>query len=149
MLPQGKINYQNYQYYQPSQNYTTYQPSQNYTAYQPSQNYQVYQSSQNYQVYQPSQNYQAFQPTQNYQPTQNNQLSQNYKPYPTYKIINYRQLQVDNIPGPNFENPDPYLLDVAKSVCKIKIDTNHASFGGSGFFLKFLIWKINLLVNHK
>ena len=47
--------------------------------------------------------------------------------------------QVDNIPGPNFEILDPILLNVAKSVCKIRIDTNNGFFGGSGFFLKFLI----------
>ena len=66
----------------------------------------------------------------------NNQHQQNNQPY---KIINYRQPQVDNIPGPNFENPDPSFLNVSKSICKIRIDTNLGSFGGSGFFLKFLI----------
>ena len=64
---------------------------------------------------------------------------QNYQVQQTYKIINYSQQQVDNLPGPNFEILDPYLLTVAKSVCKIRIDTYNGSFGGSGFFLKILI----------
>ena len=64
---------------------------------------------------------------------------QNYQAYQPYNIINYRQQQVDNVPGPNFEILDPCLLNVSKSVCKIRIDTILGSFGGSGFFLKFLI----------
>ena len=64
---------------------------------------------------------------------------QNYQAFKVYNKINYRQPQVDNIPGPNFEYLDPCLLDVSKSVCKLRIDTNKGSFGGSGFFLKFLI----------
>ncbi len=152
MIPKN-YNYQNYQQYQPSQGNQTYRPSQNYQKYQQfqnnqhyqpsqsnkpyqlSQNYQVYQPSQNYQVYHPSQNYQVYQSPQNYWPSQSNKTSQNYQAHLNYS----RQPQVDNVPGPNFEILDPCLLNVAKSVCKIKIDTNHGSFGGSGFFLKFLI----------
>ena len=69
----------------------------------------------------------------------NYQNYQHYQNYQTYNIVNQRQMQVDNIPGPNFEILDPCLLIVAKSVCKIRIDTSYGSFGGSGFFLKFLI----------
>ena len=72
----------------------------------------------------------------NYQPSQH---FVRYQPYQVYNRVNYRQKQVDNIPGPNFEILDPNLLNVSKSVCKIRIDTNQGSFGGSGFFLKFLI----------
>ena len=75
----------------------------------------------------------------NYQPYQNYQPHQNYQPYQPYKVINYRQPQVDEVSGPPFEIPDPIFLTVSKSVCKIRIDTNHGSFGGSGFFLKFLV----------
>ena len=64
---------------------------------------------------------------------------QNFQDYKGHNKINYREPQVDNIPGPNFEYPDLCLLNVSKSVCKLRIDTNHGSFGGSGFFLKFLI----------
>ena len=70
------------------------------------------------------------------------QGSNNYQPYQniqTFEAINHRQPQVDNIPGPNFEIHDPIFLNVSKSICKIRIDTNFGSFGGSGFFLKFLI----------
>ena len=63
----------------------------------------------------------------------------NYQKYQTNNLVNHRQKQVDNIPGPSFEDLDPCLLFVVKSVCKIRIDTNKGSFGGSGFFLKFLI----------
>ena len=123
MIPKS-YNYQNNQQFQPSQNnYQVYQPSQN--------NYQVYQPSQNnHQVYQPSQNNQVY-----HQLSQKYQTSQNYQAHLNYS----RQPQVDNVPGPNFEILDPCLLNVAKSVCKIRIDTNHGSFCGSGFFLKFLI----------
>ena len=84
-------------------------------------------------------NYQNYQHHQNYQYNQNYQHYQNYQPYQAYNVVNQRQMQVENVPGPNFEILDPCLLIVAKSVCKIRIDTNNGSFGGSGFFLKFLI----------
>ena len=46
------------------------------------------------------------------------------------------------MPGEPFENPDPILLEVAKSVCKIKIYTNKGTYiSGTGFFLKFFINK--------
>ena len=146
MYSKNHNNYQVYQNYQPSQNYQVHQPSQNYQVHQHSQNYQQYQPSQNNnQVYKPSQNNQIYKHSQKYQvyqqrshnyiPSQSNQTSQNYKAHLNYS----RQPQVDNVPGPNFEDLDPCLLNVAKSVCKIRIDTNHGSFVGSGFFLKFLI----------
>ena len=90
-----------------------------------------------YQLYQPPQNNQAHQPPQNNQVYQS---SQNYQAKQSYKIINYRQPQSDEVPGPNFENPDPYLLEVSKSVCKIRIDTNNGTYiSGTGFFLRILI----------
>ena len=46
----------------------------------------------------------------------------------------FRETQVTEIPGPIFENLDPYLLNVAKSVCKIRIDTYDRVYIGSGFF---------------
>ena len=166
MIPKS-YNYQNNQQYHPSQNNQQYQPSQNYQFHQHSQNYQQYHPSQNNKVYKPSQNYQQYQPFQNnqvyHQPSQNNQVylqpsqkyqtSQNYQVYQNYRSsqsnqtsnnyqthLNYsRQPQVDNVPGPNFEDLDPILLNVFKSVCKIRIDTNNGSFGGSGFLLKSLI----------
>ena len=111
--------------------------SKGHNNYHTYQNYQPFQTFQNYQPYQ---NNQAYQPSQNIKPTQSNQTSQDYQIQPTYKIINYRQLQSDEVPGPNFENPDPCLLRVAKSVCKIKIDTNNGTYiSGTGFFLRFLI----------
>ena len=125
MLPKS-YNYQNNQVYQPFQNNEVNQIPQNKQAYQPSQNNQVYQFSQNLQVYLPFQNNQSY---------LNNQPSQTYQVNQTY-----RQLQSDEVPGPNFENPDPCLLEVAKSVCKIRIDTNNGTYiSGTGFFLKFLI----------
>ena len=79
-----------------------------------------------------------YQNNQVYLPFQNNELNQ---PSQNYKVNQtYRQLQSDEVPGPNFENPDPCLLEVAKSVCKIRIDTNNGTYiCGTGFFLKFLI----------
>ena len=54
-------------------------------------------------------------------------------------IITYRIPQVAPI-GAKYENPDPNLLNVAKSVCKIIISTNNGYFlSGTGFFLKFMI----------
>ena len=119
------------------QNYQQYQSFQGNQAYLPYQNYQYYQQFHNNQHYQPSQGNetQTYRPSQNYRPSQSNKTSQNYKAHLNYS----RQPQVDNVPGPNFEILDPCLLNVAKSVCKIRIDTNNGSFGGSGFFLKFLI----------
>ena len=64
---------------------------------------------------------------------------QNYQAYQIYNVINYRQPQVDNIPGPNFEPLDTCLLEVSKSVCKLQIYIDGCDCWGSGFFLKFLI----------
>ena len=133
-----QLSQNNNQVYKPIQNnHQLYQPSQNYQQYQHSQNYQIYQQpSQNNQVYRPSQKYQVYQQhSQNYIPSQSYQTSQNYQTHLNYS----RQPQVDNVPGLPFEDLDPCLLNVAKSVCKIRIDTNYGSFVGSGFFLKFLI----------
>ena len=103
------------------------------------QDYNNYQKDHPYQKSQDNQSFQNYQTSQNYQFYQNNLISQNYQPQPTYKINNYRQQEVDNIPGPNFEILDTALLNVAKSLCKIKIETNKGFFFGSGFFLKLLI----------
>ena len=64
---------------------------------------------------------------------------QNQKQYSAYNMVKFRQPQVINVPGPDFEIPDPSFLKVSKSICKIRIDTDYGSFGGSGFFLKILI----------
>ena len=64
-------------------------------------------------------NYQAF------QPSSDNQHSQNYQVYPTSNIINYREKQIEVVPDLPFEVLDHCLLHVAKSICKIRIDTNH------------------------
>ena len=39
----------------------------------------------------------------------------------------------------NSDNIDPSFLNIVKSICKIRIDTNHGYLSGKGFFLKFLI----------
>ena len=70
-------------------------------------------------------NYQAF------QPSPDNQHSQNYQVYPTSNIINYREKQIKVVQDPLFEASDQCLLHVAKSICKIRIDTNHDSLNAS------------------
>ena len=89
-------------------------------------------------------NYNNYPTYQNYQLSPSNQIDQPFLNYqvaqPTNKIINYRELQTDEVSGPSFENPDPILLEVAKSVCKIRILTNKGTYiSGTGFFLRFLI----------
>ena len=71
----------------------------------------------------------------NYQANQVYQPSQGYPVDPT----KYKEQQVDNIPGPSFEILDPVLLNVSKSVCKIRIDTINGFLAGSGFFLRFWV----------
>ena len=46
------------------------------------------------------------------------------------------QCIVDNT---KFKKPDPYILNVSKSICKIEIETSSGKIRGSGFLLKFYI----------
>ena len=77
-------------------------------------------------------NYNNYPAYPNYHPSPNNQVYQSFPNnqvvQPTYKIINYREQQSDEVSGPSFENPDPILLEVAHSVCKIRILTNKGTY---------------------